>query len=171
MLTVALVLALQQPSPPPAPTVPPATAPVVVQEKVTLVVVDDRALVDQAPAGFLDKAIQEIDRRKGLKAVRMSELRKKLDAHENQKLGKCGDDAGCLATAAREMGADIVLLVRLIKRDGEDARFLALTRINALRPQVAEDAGTIVGSEKDALPQVPAQIAELFPEAELRAAP
>jgi hypothetical protein len=137
--------------------------------KPTVIVVDDRAVKDQAPAPFLARTLAELGRRKGLQVVRMSESRKRLDARSDQALSACGDDAGCLATAAREMDGNAVVTVRLTKREG--AFFLALTRINALRPQMADDAGTLAGTEADALAFVPEAVGDLFADAELLPAP
>jgi hypothetical protein len=133
-----------------------------------MVVVDDRAIKDQAPAAFLERVIAEIGKRKGLRAARMSAVRAQLHPKEEQALAACGDDAGCLATAGRALGAESVVLVRVTRRDGEEARFVATTRINALRPQMQDDSGGIAGTEKDALPLVIEQVAELFPESEMR---
>jgi hypothetical protein len=148
MLTLAFFLALQ-----PAPA------------RETVVLIDDRAVKDQAPADFLSRVTDEIDKRKGMRAVRISQARKRLDARQDKALNGCGDDAGCLAAAALPAGGDVVVTVRLTKREG--AFFLALTRINALRPQITDDAATLAGTVKDALGYVPEAVAELFPDAEL----
>lgn len=180
MLALLFVSALvaQAPASPPAPSKPAAAKPAtakpaavkpaakVVRERI--IVVDDRAVKDQAPASFIDRVVAEIGKRKGLKAERLSALRDRLDDKDAQALSACGDEAGCLATAARALGADSVVFVRVTRRDGEEARFVATTRVNALRPQIQEDSGGIAGSEKDALPLVTEQVGDIFPEAELR---
>jgi hypothetical protein len=176
---LAFVLAssfvLQGPAAPPAPSAPPTptaapkpAAKAGKADRERLVIVDDRAVKDQAPAPFLDRVVVEIGKRKGLRVERLSAARERLQDKEDQALAACGDEAGCLATAARLVGADAVVLVRMTRRDGEEARFVATTRINALRPQIQEDAGGIAGSEKDALPLVVEQVADVFPETELR---
>lgn len=132
----------------------------------TLVVIDDRATKDQAPPAFLERVIGELSKRKGLAIERMSAARKRIDAREDKALAACGDNAGCLATAGRAMGAQIVVFARLTKRDG--AFFVAITRVNALRPQASDDEGTLAGSEQDALAAVPDAIGELFAEIELK---
>ena len=168
LLALAFALAdvlTGQATAPPVPAAPAApTAPD------TLVVVDDRAVKDQAPAPFLERVIAELKKRKGLRIERMSEGRKRLDAREDKALTTCGDDAGCLATAGREMGAATVVFARLTKRDdgGTGAYFVAVTRVNALRPQAADDAGTLAGTEADALAAMSDAISELFSEVELR---
>lgn len=161
MLHVALLL-IAQVAPPPAPS----TAKEPVKEPDTLVVVDDRATKDQAPPAFLDRVISELGKRKGLAVERMSVARKRLDEREDKALTTCGDDAGCLATAGREMGARIVVFTRLTKRDG--AYFVAVTRVNALRPQASSDEGTLAGNDADALAAIPDAISELFAEVELK---
>jgi hypothetical protein len=135
--------------------------------KPTVILLDDRVVKDQAPGVFLARAEAELVKRRDIKVVKISEGRKKLDARANKELSGCADDAGCLATAARDMGADLVVTVRLTRREG--AFFLAFTRISALRPQMSDDAGTLAGTDADALAAVPEQIADLFPDAEERA--
>ena len=129
--------------------------------------VDDRDVKDQAPPAFVAKVIAEIARRKGLQPERLSVARKRLDAREDRDLASCGDDAGCLATIGRELDAKLVVTIRLTKREG--AFLVAVTRINALRPQASDDAGTLAGTDADALAAIPDAVAELFPEVELRA--
>jgi hypothetical protein len=156
---LGLALAAQAP---PAPT--PIHAPPVMEQRPMVVVIDDRRVKDQAPAAFVDAAVEEIARRRGIVTLRMSEGRKRLDARGNRQLTGCGDDVGCLATAAREMGGDVVVMLRLTKREG--ASFLAITRTSALRPQMSDDAATLSGTDKDALAFVPEGVAELFADAE-----
>lgn len=131
----------------------------------TVVILDDRATRDQAPARFLARAAEELARRKDIAVVKFSEARRRLDARANRALGGCGDDVGCLAAAARDAGGDIVVTVRLTKREG--AFFLAVTRTNALRPQISDDEATLSGSEEDALRWLPEAIAELFADTEV----
>lgn len=144
LLAVTLALACQTP---PAPS--------------TVVLLDDRVVKDQAPGAFLQRVAEEIGKRKGLRAVRLSDARKKLDARGEKSLAGCGDDAGCLASAARSLGAEVVVTVRLTRR--EDAYFLAITRISALRPQMTDDAATLAGTDADALKFVAEGVGELFP--------
>lgn len=158
ILTFALIAQL---APPPS---PPIEAPA--KEPDTLVVVDDRATKDQAPAAFIDRVVSELGKRKGMAIERMSLSRKRLDDREDKALTTCGDNAGCLATAGREMGARIVVFARLTKRDG--AFFVAVTRVNALRPQASSDEGTLAGTDSDALAAIPEAISELFAEVELK---
>ena len=149
-----------------APVAPPQPGPPPAPPRATVVIVDDRAVKDQAPAPFLARAVDEVGKLRGMSVVRFSEVRKRLSPKADQALSGCGDDAGCLATAARGVGGDVVVTVRLTKREG--AFFLALTRVNALRPQMADDSGTLAGSDADALAAVPEAVAELFPDAEAR---
>lgn len=153
------VAVAQTPAPPP----PPAPAAPV---KTTVVVLDDRAVKDQAPPAFLTRTQDELAKLRGIAVVRFSDARKRLAPKADQALSGCGDDAGCLATAGRGVGGDLVVTVRLTKREG--AFFVALTRVNTLRPQVSEDSGTLSGTEADALAAVPEAVAELFPDAEAR---
>src|SRR5688572_25105284 len=162
MLIAFALFTMTQVAPPPAP----APAPAPVKEPDTLVVVDDRATKDQAPPAFIDRVIGELGKRKGFAIERMSVARKRLDEREDKALTTCGDNAGCLATAGREMGARIVVFARLTKRDG--AFFIAVTRVNALRPQASADEGTLVGNEDDALAAIPDAVSELFAEVELK---
>jgi hypothetical protein len=162
LLVPLALVTLAQAAPPP----PPVSAPAKEKEPDTLVVVDDRATKDQAPPAFLDRVIGELGKRKGLAIERMSVARKKLDEREDKALTTCGDNAGCLATAGREMGARIVVFARLTKRDG--AYFVAVTRVNALRPQASADEGTLAGTDADALAAIPDAISELFAEVELK---
>lgn len=150
------------PPPPGAPPVPRAPAP-------TVVVVDDRAVKDQAPAAFIARAIEEIERRRGLVTLRMSEGRRRLEPRADRALAACSDEAGCLAAGAREMGGDIVVTLRLTRREG--ASFLAVTRVNALRPQIADDEGTLAGTDKEALAAVPEAVSELFADTEMEPVP
>jgi hypothetical protein len=170
MVLLALLLMAQVNAPPGtspgAPPSPPPSAPLVVKEPDTLVVVDDRATKDQAPPAFIDRVVSELGKRKGLAIERMSTARKRLDEREDRALTTCGDNAGCLATAGREMGARIVVFARLTKRDG--AFFVAITRVNALRPQASSDEGTLAGTDADALAAIPEAISELFAEVELK---
>ncbi len=176
MLHVALLLIAQVNAPPgtspgappvtQAPPSAPAPAPPL-KEPDTLVVVDDRATKDQAPPAFIDRVVSELGKRKGFAIERMSVARKRLDDREDKALSTCGDNAGCLATAGREMGARIVVFARLTKRDG--AFFVAVTRVNALRPQASSDEGTLAGTDTDALAAIPDAISELFAEIELKA--
>lgn len=136
------------------------------KSRARVVLVDDRAVKEQAPAAFLDRVMGDLAQRKGLSPVRLSAVRGRLAPADEAALAGCGDDAGCLATAARVLGADVVVLVRVTRREGEDARFVATTKINALRPQIQDDSGGIAGSERDALPLVSEQVAELFPQTE-----
>ncbi len=147
----------QTPAPPPPPTPTP---------RMTEVILDDRAVKDQGPPAFLAKTADEIGKLRGMRVTRFSEARKRLSPKADQALAGCGDDAGCLATAARAAGGDVVVTVRLTKREG--AFFVALTRVNALRPQIADDSGTLAGSDADALAAVPDAVTELFPDAEAR---
>jgi hypothetical protein len=163
-LVVVASLSAQVPDAP-TPVAPPPPGVV----KATVVVVDDRATKDQAPAAWIAKTIAELGKRKGIAIVRMSEGRRRLDARADKALQGCGDDAGCLATAVRDMGGDIVVTVRLTKREG--AFFLALTRISALRPQMTDDAGTLAGNENDALAFIPEAVGDLFADVELIAPP
>lgn len=165
MIAVALALvAVQLAAPiPPAP-IPPA-APAAVSVKPVVVLVDDRAVQDQAPPSVLSKLVSEFARRKSMRAVKLSDARKALGARSEKALSACGDDAGCLATAARELGADVVVVARLTKREG--ASFLALTRISALRPQITDDAATLAGSDADAVAFVPEGVEQLFPNVEV----
>jgi hypothetical protein len=163
MLHVVALLVIAQVAPPPPPSAPVKEP---IREPDTLVVVDDRATKDQAPPAFLDRVISELGKRKGLAVERMSVARKRLDEREDKALTTCGDNAGCLATAGREMGARIVVFTRLTKRDG--AFFVAVTRVNALRPQAAMDEGTLAGNDADALAAIPDAISELFAEVELK---
>lgn len=162
---VSLHGAAQAPVAPPPPAAAPAPA-VAAPARRTVVVLDDRAVKDQAPGPFLARVADEIGKLRGMSVVRFSEARKRLSAKADQLLSGCGDDAGCLATATRAAGGDLVVTVRLTKREG--AFFLALTRVNALRPQVSDDSGTLSGSDADALAAVPEAVAELFPDAEAR---
>lgn len=166
---IAAVGALAQapaPAPPPPGSAPPAPAAPVAAARVTEVILDDRAVRDQGPPAFLAKAADEIGKLRGMRVTRFSEARKRLGPKADQALAGCGDDAGCLATAARGAGGDIVVTVRLTKREG--ASFVALTRINALRPQIADDSGTLAGTDADALAAIPEAVSELFPDAESR---
>ncbi len=149
------------------PVAPPAPAPeTATHERRTVVILDDRAVKDQAPAAFLARVVDEITKLRGMSVARFSEVRKRLAPKADQALSGCGDDPGCLATAARGAGGDIVVTVRLTKREG--ALFLALTRVNALRPQIADDSGTLAGNDTDALAAVPEAVSELFPDTEAR---
>jgi hypothetical protein len=149
VLAFVLALALQSPPPPPRP--PPQT----------IVLLDDRVVKDQAPGAFLTRVAEEIGLRKSLRVVRISDARKRLDARGEKTLAGCADEAGCLASTARAVGADLVVTVRLTRR--EDAYFLAITRISALRPQMSDDAATLAGTDADALKFVAEGIGELFP--------
>ena len=160
MLILAFALIAQVASPASPPIEVPA------KEPDTLVVVDDRATKDQAPAAFIDRVVSELGKRKGMVIERMSMSRRRLDDREDKALTTCGDNAGCLATAGREMGARIVVFARLTKRDG--AFFVAVTRVNALRPQASSDEGTLAGTDTDALAAIPEAISELFAEVELK---
>ncbi|MCC7111835.1 MAG: hypothetical protein IT382_21245 [Deltaproteobacteria bacterium] len=145
---------------------PPPTAQVAAPARRTVVILDDRTVKDQAPGPFLTRVADEIGRLRGMSVVRFSEARKRLTPKADLSLSGCGDDAGCLATASRAAGGDLVVTVRLTKREG--ASFLALTRVNALRPQVSEDSGNLSGSDAEAFAAVPEAVAELFPDAEAR---
>ncbi|OGQ23906.1 MAG: hypothetical protein A2138_10855 [Deltaproteobacteria bacterium RBG_16_71_12] len=160
-LLAAAPLLAQAPAPP-----PPPTAPAPPPTRTTAVILDDRAVKDQAPPAFLARAAEEIGKLRGMQVTRFSEARKRLAPKADHALSGCGDDAGCLATAARAVGGDLVVTVRLTKREG--AYFVALTRVNALRPQISEDSGTLAGTDADALAAVPEAVAELFPDAEAR---
>lgn len=150
---------------PVAPPPPPATT-VAAPTRAIVVILDDRAVKDQAPPAFLTRTIEELAKLRGISVQRFSEARKRLTPKADLALSGCGDDAGCLATAARAAGGDLVLTARLTKREG--AYFVALTRVNALRPQMSEDSGTLAGTEPDALAAIPEAVAELFPDAEAR---
>ena len=162
MLCAASALA-QTPVAPPAPTPAPAAA---APQRRTVVILDDRAVKDQAPPAFLARVVDEVTKLRGMSVVRFSEARKRLAPKADQALSGCGDDPGCLAAAARGAGGDIVITVRMTKREG--AFFLAVTRVNALRPQIADDSGTLAGNDADALAAVPEAVAELFPDTETR---
>ena len=159
----------KEPAPPPPKAPAPAAAapapPAAPAVAATVVLVDDRLVKDQAPSGFVQKIAAEIGRRRGMRVVLASEGRKRLDPKGDKAFSGCADDAGCLATAAREMGAEIVVTARLTRRDG--AYFLALTRISALRPQASDDAATLAGTDADALAFIPEGVGELFPDAEI----
>ncbi|MCC7074632.1 MAG: hypothetical protein IT383_25210 [Deltaproteobacteria bacterium] len=155
---IAAARALAQTPAPPPPPLPAA--------RVTEVILDDRAVKDQGPPAFLAKTAEEIGKLRGMRVTRFSDARKRLGPKADQALAGCGDDAGCLATAARAAGGDIVVTVRLTKREG--ASFVALTRVNALRPQITDDSGTLSGSDADALALIPEAVTELFPDAESR---
>lgn len=144
----------------------PGAAPPATEARPTVVVVDDRGVKDQAPGPFIARAIEELERRKGFVTLRMSEGRKRLDPRAARALAACGDDAGCLAAGGRDMGGDVVVTLRLTRR--ESASFLAVTRISALRPQMTDDEGTLSGNDRDALAAVPDAIGELFADAELK---
>ena len=130
------------------------------------VLVDDRAVTDQAPPAVIAKLAAEINRRVALRAQLLSGARKALDDKADNALSSCGDDAGCLATAARDVGATWVVTARVTRREG--AVFVALTLVNALRPQRTEDAATLVGSDAEAVAFVTAGVEELFPGSELQ---
>lgn len=169
-LAVAAPAALAQaPVAPPPPQSPPQASPPpasAAPARAVVVILDDRAVKDQAPPAFLTRASEELSKLRGITVQRFSEARKRLTPKADLALSGCGDDAGCLATAARAAGGDLVLTARLTKREG--AYFVALTRVNALRPQISEDSGTLAGTEPDALAAIPEAVAELFPDAEAR---
>ncbi|MBI1947397.1 MAG: hypothetical protein HYS27_17010 [Deltaproteobacteria bacterium] len=165
VLLGSLAARAQTPAPPPPPMAPPA-APAPAPARITSVLLDDRAVKDQAPAAFLARTADEIAKLRGMQVTRISEARKRLAPKADHALSACGDDGGCLAAAARAAGGDLVVTVRLTKREG--AFFLALTRVNALRPQITEDSGTLAGTDADALAAVPEAVAELFPDTEAR---
>lgn len=167
-LLLAVHLGLQASAAPVAPP-PPVAPPAPRTPRPTVVVVDDRAVKDQAPAQFITRAIEELERRRGLVTLRMSEGRRRLDPRADRALAACSDDAGCLAAGGRDMGGDIVVTLRLTRREG--ASFLAVTRVNALRPQMADDEGTLAGTDQGALAAVPEALSELFADTELEAAP
>ncbi len=168
MLSLALLVALQAPlAPTPIGAPPPAPAAAARAEDAVVIALDNRIVKDQAPGAFLTRTVAALEKLRGVRVLRISDGRKRLDARGDKELSRCADDAGCLATAAREIGADIVVTVRLTRRTG--AYFLALTRISALRPQMSDDAATLAGSEQDALKFVADAVAELFPDTEEKA--
>ena len=160
LLATAQIFA-QLASVPPEPT---PLAPAAPPTRTTVVVIDDRTTKDQAPPAFIAQTLVQLQKRKGMTPVLMSEVRKRLSPRSEQALTSCGDDAGCLAKATGEMGGDLVVSLRLNKRD--EAFFLAMSRINALRPQFADDTATLVASEREALASVPAAVDELFADTE-----
>ena len=168
MIAAALLVHLvAQVAAPPAPTPVPVPVPA---RRDTLVLVDDRSVKDQAPPAFVARVVEELARRKGLQPERLSIARKRLAPREDKELAACGDDAGCLATIGRELDAKLVVTIRLTRPpSGGAGAFLAITRVNALRPQASDDAGTLVGTDADALAAVPESVGELFADFELRA--
>lgn len=100
-----------------------------------------------------------------MRLVRFSDASSTIDAHTRHTLTRCADEPGCLAAAAAPLGVDEVLIVRVTRR--EEATFIALTRVNALRPQLSEDAATLVATEMDALAFAAEAVEELWPGVEL----